>query len=138
MFSSISNKSIRIAFTNFKDVPKKYFLYPLEKLLLDTRSFKIVNYYNPHVQFFSVFGSLKTIKISSAKCKIFFSGENVNYFRKGEYKGNCTEFTSLSFGFDYSNETNYYRFPLWLMYYFTPLNTKEEIKKLLNNFNQKI
>lgn len=138
MIASFSDKSTRIAFTNFKDVPHDFFLLPINKIFLNnSKKYRLVTCYNPHIQLFSVFGKKSKVTNSNADCKIFFSGENTNFFRKGEYKGNCIDYVSQSFGFDFSTADNYLRFPLWLLYYFTPDNNKEEICEILNKFNQK-
>jgi len=132
---SINNKSTRIAFTNFKDVPYDFFLFVIDKLFSD--KYYIVKFLKPHINFFSVFGKKNKIEKSKAACKIFFTGENNNFFRNGEYKGNCIDSVNLSFGFDYMDSENYFRFPLWLLYYFHPNNTKDDIRKILNSFNKK-
>jgi hypothetical protein len=101
-------------------------------------SYNIVKYYNPHIQFFSVFGNKSKIIKSKAPVKIFFSGENTNnIINKENYNGNCTDSVSLSFGFDYIEANNYLRFPLWLLYYFSANDSKDIIKNKLNNFKIK-
>jgi glycosyltransferase involved in cell wall biosynthesis len=139
MITSIFVKKTRISFTNFGDIPHNFFLIPLYKTFeLQNQKYRIVKYYNPHIHFFSVFGNKKKILHSKANCNIFFSGENLNDKKASyvEYKGNCTENTSLSLGFDYLGKENYLRFPLWLLYYFSPDNSKDDIKNILNKFNK--
>ena len=130
---SLSDKSIRISFTNFKDIPFDFFTISIEKALR-TQNIKIVKHYKPHVQLFSVFGNRGKISRSKALQKIFFTGENSNVYRNGEYKGNCIDDVSLSLGFDFIEADNYLRLPLWLMYYFSPSNSKDEIKEILDAF----
>ena len=139
IITSIFDKRIRICFTNFGDIPHDFFINPIKKTFESGHhSYKVVKYYNPHIHFFSVFGKTKKIKYSKSRCKIFFSGENVNnkVFYNGEYKGNCTDNVSLSLGFDYLDAENYLRFPLWLLYYFSSDNSKDKIKKTLNQFKK--
>ncbi|MCL2295424.1 MAG: glycosyltransferase [Spirochaetes bacterium] len=135
--SSCFDKSIRIRFTNFGDIPHDFFLMPVSEAFSANRiSYKTVKYYKPHIQFFSVFGKKKKLQKSKTACKVFFSGENTNVYPNAEYKGNCVENVSLSIGFDYIKADNYIRFPLWLLYYFSPNNTKDEIKKILDAFKK--
>jgi glycosyltransferase involved in cell wall biosynthesis len=136
IITSVFDRKTRISFTNFSDIPHNFFIIPILKFFESgNNSYKIVNYYNPHIHFFSVFGNKKKILKSKAPCKIFFTGEetNNNYIK---YKGNCTDIVSLSFGFDFIEAGNYLHLPLWLLYYFSPDNSKDEIKKILMNFKK--
>jgi alpha(1,3/1,4) fucosyltransferase len=139
MLISIFDKRKRICFTNFKDIPNDFFIIPLSNILKSSHhSYKIVNHYNPHIHFFSVFGNINKIKRSKANCKIFFSGENVNdkVIHNGKYKGNCIDNVSLSFGFDYLKAKNYLRFPLWLLYFFKPDDSEDKIRNTLYKFKK--
>jgi len=134
-FLSIFNKKIRICFSNYKDIPYDFFITPIKKKLESHNlSYKVVKYYNPRINFFSVFGDIKSLKRSKAQVKIFFTGENVNAAPYIQYKGNCIDNVDLSMGFDYIESDNYLRFPLWLLYYFIPFSTKEEINNILLSF----
>jgi len=144
MITSIFDKSIRICFTHFPDAPPPqyffyFFLLPSSLALkLHNCPYKIVKYYKPHIQFFSVFGKKKTLLKSKAPCKIFYTGENTNFiFDNENYKGNCIEYVSLSFGFDYTEADNYFRFPLWLTYFFLPDDSKDEIIRKLSTFKKR-
>ncbi|MDR2602167.1 MAG: hypothetical protein LBC53_06920 [Spirochaetaceae bacterium] len=119
---------------------REFFMLPLKKKLEEKgKTLRFVEYFKPHIQFFGVFGppSYKNkIKNSKAKYKIFFTGENINnssghYYH---YKGACVDYSTLSMGFDYINASNYLRFPLWLLYFFNPLYTKDDIQKKLQEF----
>jgi len=132
-FGSLFSKKLRICFTNFKDVPHDFFMVPIEKVL-GTEKYRVVKYYKPHVQLFSVFGNRKRISKSKALHKTFFTGENTNVHVYREYKGNCISDVSLSLGFDFIEADKYLRLPLWLLYYFSPSNSKDEIKKILDAF----
>jgi hypothetical protein len=100
---------------------------------------RIVKYFNIDIQFFSVFGSIDKLLISKAKYKIFFTGENVNKNSIGDepklYEGNCVDYVHLSMGYDYMDNDNYIRLPVWLLYFFTPLDTKDRIQKKLTEFS---
>jgi hypothetical protein len=135
---------VKIRFTNFASIPVDYFLFPIRKVFEANNSYyKIVKYSKPHIHFFSVFGSRKKIKKSKARYKVFYTGENVNnntvFGKFRQYKGNCLDEVdlSLAMGFDFIQNDRYMRFPLWLLYYFHPYNSKDEIKEKLDAFNQK-
>ena len=116
--SSVSDKKIRVSFTNFNDIPYNFFIAPLKIALEGNNlSCKTVKYYKPHI-------------------KIFFTGENVNISKRVQYKGNCVDSVDFSMGFDYLNANKYLRIPSWLLYYFTPFNTKEEIVEILASFKK--
>jgi glycosyltransferase involved in cell wall biosynthesis len=113
---SIFDKKIRLSFTNFRDIPQKIFIIPICKVLKSyDYSFKIVKYYNPHIHFIYVFEKKNVI---------------------AEFKENHANIVSLSFGHDYIEADNYLRFPLWLLHYFSPDNSKDEIRKILNDFKK--
>jgi hypothetical protein len=138
-FSSVSSKSICIRFTNFADIPHDFFIEPLKYILSKkNKTYKLVNQYTPNIEFFSVFGEKNDLLKSKATYKIFFTGENTNdnsihnNFRS--YKGNCTDVTHLSFGFDFLEKENYSRLPLWILYYFKPYDSKDIIKNKLDEF----
>ena len=131
------DKSVRISFTNFwsgfyGSGAQDFFTSALKEIPYP--EFKLVKYYNPHIQFFSVHGKIKKLKNSKAQVKIFYTGENVNL--NPIYKGNCLNSVDLALGFDYSDDENYFRFPHWLLYFFHPANSKDDIRNILNNFKQ--
>ena len=68
---------------------------------------------------------------------LFFSEENLSTLKKyKEYRDYLGGLPTLAMGFDYRNEENYRRFPLWLEYIFTPefaaKASVDEIQELLN------
>ncbi|MCL2380190.1 MAG: glycosyltransferase family 10 [Treponema sp.] len=140
MIVSISDKSIRVCYTNFwPDMHKtRYASFFFDSVVNNSPNnqfkFRVVKYYNPHIQFFSVFGNIAKLKNSGAHVKVFFTGENVNNFKLKfrQYKGNCTNYANLSMGFDFSEENNYLRFPLWLIYFFLPGDSKDDIRTKLD------
>ena len=93
--------------------------------------------------FYSVFGSPGYIK---RKChnerdsiNIFFTGENVSSsgisrrFRR--YSKHMLDVVDLSMGFEYIDDEKYCRFPLWILYFFPPESTYEDIKGLVSKIN---
>ena len=132
------DKSIRIGFTNFPsafDSSKKNNFFTSAFRETSFSKFILVKFYNPHIQFFCVSGNTKKLKNSKAKVKIFYTGESLYRAPFSRYR-NCLDNVDLSLGFDFSDADNYLRFPLWLMYYFAPTNSKDDIKSKLNNFKQ--
>jgi glycosyltransferase involved in cell wall biosynthesis len=131
---SAFDKKIRLSFSNFGDTPQNFFIIPICKVLESYNcSYKIAKYYNPHIYFFSVFEKKNKVIKSKAPCKIYFPGEETSHNSK-EFKENCIDIVSLAFGFDYTEADNYLRLPLWLLHYFSPDNSKDEIRKILSSF----
>jgi hypothetical protein len=130
---------LRVAFVNFwQPAPSDWFLAPLISCSND-KMYRVVKYSKADLQFFSVFGSIDTMINSEVTHKIFFTGENTRATSKSDdykqYQDNCVNHVSLSLGFDYMDNDNYMRFPLWLLYFFSPLDTKDTIQKKLNEFS---
>jgi hypothetical protein len=136
--------SLRIAFINFNGMPLNEFMTPLYNYFNKKKNIRLVRYHTPHILFFSVFGDKKNIVKMNSQHKIFFTGENVNTKQYFQYKGNCTDFVSLSMGFDFyphkvdiasvAMNDNYIRFPLWLLYFFSSFDSKDIIKSKLDSF----
>ena len=135
-----SNNILRLRFSNFRNIPYDFFLIPINIFCNNKQiKYKLTKYYSPHIHFFSVFGNKNDILKQTSAKKIFFTGENINNASVNKfykYKGNCIDNVSLSLGFDYLDYDNYIRLPLWILYYFNPNNSKDEIKTILNNFNK--
>jgi hypothetical protein len=143
---SVFDKSMRLRFTNFANLksPSQFFI-PTVKYFFDKQKklFRVVKYFPSDIEFFSVFGPKSVIVKSKAKKKIFFTGENTNKMsiRRNltAYNGNCVDLVDLSLGFDLPNDkiNNYLRFPLWLLYFFSPFDSKDNIDQKLKLFNKK-
>jgi len=92
----------------------------------------------PDIELFGVSGERKHLTDSKAKYKIFFTGENVSSSnildRLKQYDDNCLADVTLSMGFDFYQEDNYLRFPLWLLYFFRPDDSKDIIRAKLAKF----
>jgi hypothetical protein len=135
-----NKNAVRVSFINFwPDVNCGWFLSPLSSCSNGhDKPYMVVKYFKPDIQFFSVFGSIDPLVNSKITHKIFFTGENVGATSicdsYKQYKDNCIDYVSLSLGFDYMNNSNYLRFPLWLLRFFSPVDTKESIQKKLSEF----
>jgi len=84
------------------------------------------------VNLISVFGKRPT-DLNKDYLNIFFTAENVHYFKK--YNDNGMSFSDLSLGFDYIDHPKYHRFPLWITYLFPPDSTFDKVKEIVNNYN---
>lgn len=90
---------------------------------------------NP-ITLFSVFGERDKMKIDKNRPRIFYTGENIDLFQ--EYNDHCIKDVDLSLGFEYLQDKNYLRFPLWLIWFFEPESDSKAIKARINkiaNFN---
>ena len=86
--------------------------------------------YKGKVNFYSVLGTTQSLRKRKHGVNIFFSGENMLADRFNEYKHVCDEKPfDFSMGFEYSENQNYLRFPLWIMTLFDPTADFEDIKK---------
>jgi hypothetical protein len=80
----------------------------------------------------TVFGPKKAIELSESKVKVFYTGENVSRFP--EYKDQCKGIVDVAIGFDYNDEAQYQRFPIWLEYFFPQTSTKASIQQSVSQF----
>ena len=80
---------------------------------------QLVNYNtNPDILITTVFDNINIIKNISAKCKLFYYGENLNRYPPYNNEQLLIDTFDLIVGFKYTNiEKKQIRFPLWLMYY---------------------
>lgn len=96
--------------------------------------------YKPQLEYFSVFGNRSKIKKSKADLKIFWTGEDVvnNYT---SFKDQCVNDADLILGFTppekygLSATDKFIRFPLWILYYFNPNDTKDDINIKVEKLN---
>lgn len=96
------------------------------------------------INFYSVFGNSNYLKRRVGQeitaVNIFYTGENVSstsisnaHRAYGDHMLSCVD---ISLGFDdYINDPKYFRFPLWLMYVFSPDSTYEDVKKKVEEIN---
>lgn len=98
------------------------------------------------INFYSVFGNANYVKRRAQRerddVNIFFTGENVSStgisknFRG--YKDHMGSAVDISLGFDHDQHNpRYMRFPLWLMYVFSPDSTYEDIQNRVEALNNK-
>lgn len=88
----------------------------------------LLNNQKKKIAFFSVFGSRKFVKWDRSDVKIFYTGENVTPDGlHPTYHDHLLDSVSLSLGFEYLPNTNYLRFPLWILYYIKPNATLQDI-----------
>lgn len=91
---------------------------------------------------FSVNGDRLAIDINRSDYKIFCTGENVHvpYSHWAKYEDLLLNKKSidLSLGFDYLDHEKYFRFPLWLMYFFRPTDNFQEIKLTCERLNRSL
>lgn len=105
--------------------------------------------------FFSSLGSVNLLKLDvlahpfNGWCKhqhtgqnrryirIYFNGENNHYPGFAPYLYNLLNHHSidLSLGFDYTDDSRYLRFPLWLLEMFPPQSTVDDIKRICNQLS---
>lgn len=129
----------RIRFTGYYPEPQEYFEnYYFSDFFNLTNPVKISSY-KPDIEFFSVWDSPDKAKKSDAKCKIFFTGECVHsdvYPEFRVFENHLLDSVDLSMGFDYLNEPNYIRYPLWILYYFKkPVFSKDALKTFVDSIN---
>jgi len=78
----------------------------------------------------SVFGRKDITRYLKEGATVFFTGENIHY-RFEEYADYCLKNNraQLGLGFDEFESDNYLRFPLWLIYMFSPEMSEVDIRK---------
>ncbi len=70
------------------------------------------------VSVYSVFDDRFKMKLDLFRPKIFFTGENSLY--RPNYVDHCLKDVDLSLGSEYITADNYFRFPLWYLYFIKP------------------
>ena len=94
------------------------------------------------VTFFSCFRNKIPIGASFPGIKIFCSGENLSTDlvpdRITSYSNHRLDEVDLALGFEYKQEANYIRFPLWIWHrdFINPKATLEDIKRKIANINK--
>ena len=93
---------------------------------------------NTKFNFYGVYGKGRFVRNKAEGKKIFFSPENLDKkFMKwnilfGDY---CLPYVDLGMGFGEIKKDNYLRFPLWILYLFSPEADKNELKSTIDNIN---
>ncbi len=100
----------------------------------------------PHANFafFSTLGSVQLLRVDELlhpfgrnRKRVFFTGENVHYPVFKEYEKNLLDHASidLSLGFDYVDDAQYLRFPIWILEMFPPNSNINDIKRICNQLS---
>jgi hypothetical protein len=95
----------------------------------------------PHVLLASVIGDARKIDRVRGKCKVFFSGECVRPREHSDWQGYAdyrADSFDLALGFDPETSvarSNYLRLPLWILYYFSSRDSKDEIAAKVRALN---
>lgn len=122
-FAKNCNRNIR--FYNWWNEPyEQLWLYRFVKHCNIVPEDKILN-------FISVFGNRDVARYINEGPVVFFSGENLHNSDHLSYT-NClldSENVRLALGFDWVEEPNYLRFPLWIPFLFDPTLDEEKIRK---------
>lgn len=93
---------------------------------------------NKKIGIFSVFDRPWTIKIHHCDYKLFFARENVHRYQWRRYNNLCIDNPDidLSIGYDYiENNEKYLRFPLWIIWLFSPNATYYDIQQICKEMN---
>jgi hypothetical protein len=105
------------------------------------QKYRVVKSYAPAIEIFSTYSDRKILENSKAKCKIFYTGENVHSACDrsfyAQYADNCVNDVDLSLGFDNISAENYIRYPNWAPRFFPLNSSKDKIKTILDDFKKK-
>ena len=136
----LNPENYRLCFTGYYPETEAYFENYYFSHFFSLKNPVKISTYKPDIEFFSVWDFPQKAVKSKAKCKIFYTGECVHSDVYPEFKvfeNHLIGSVDLSIGFDYLNEPNYIRYPLWILYYFNkkPLFSKDEIKSFVDSIN---
>lgn len=139
------NYSMRLFFqlNQIEQHDVRFYNFWYSKDILDNWFYHFLKHHNLHNQrlnFFSVFGSKRLIKIKDDAPCIFFSGENVYWYydsedEKDSYTDYCLNDVDLSMGYEYIDASNYLRLPLWMLYLIPVDATYEQIQGIVAQLN---
>jgi Glycosyltransferase family 10 (fucosyltransferase). len=120
------NKNNQIRFYNFWDTQLPHEMWFARFI----QHHKLNNNYSDRINFYSVLGSLDKLEKLHKGVNIFFSGENMHSDRFAEFRSLCQvkEF-DLYIDFDTTLNEKSVRFPLWLLYTFSPESNEDDIKR---------
>lgn len=143
------DRDCRVSFTNFwqsGDLEADIWFYPVLKDVAERCEPGLrcrISRVFPHIGFMSVLGEASRLDKVRASREIFFSGECVRpsglteWSAYGDYRLNDVD---LALGFDPEDSVGspkYLRFPLWILYLFTGLESKDEIVTRFAELNQR-
>lgn len=89
------------------------------------------------INFFSVYGHPLTRFFTSSP-KIFFTGENIfseSFTSHNQHNKSYLKGYDLALGFDYLDQENYLRLPLWILYIIPANADLDTIKNLIEKYN---
>ena len=93
---------------------------------------------------FSSLGNINLLRLDTLihpcthnRKRIYFNGENNHYPGFAPYLHNLLDHCSidLSLGFDYTDNSRYLRFPLWILEMFPPQSTIDDIKRICDQLS---
>ncbi len=103
------------------------------------------SYFNPSIKFFQPFINIQQYRILTKNKRSaisFFTGECVHsplvvpsIYKN--FENHALDKANISFGFDYLNDKNYIRYPLWILFFFQPTKNKDDIYKKVQEFNNR-
>lgn len=99
---------------------------------------KNIDSINTRFNFYGVYGKGRFVRNKVEGKKIFFSPENLDKkFMKwnilfGDY---CLPYVDLGMGFGDIKKDNYLRFPLWILYLFSPEANKKDVESTIDKIN---
>lgn len=103
---------------------------------------RYLNYKFPNEDFkinmFSVFGEINNINRPMEGKKVLFSGENLNQrflHVNQEFGRYALDYVDFAMGYDLIKHDRYLRFPLWLIWFFPPETTEEDIENKIEYWN---
>lgn len=131
----------RVRFTGYYPESNEYFQDYYFTPFFSFKQKPVVSSVAPSIEFFSVWNSIrKKAQSSSAKIKVFFTGECVHsdvFKEYAEFEDHLLNLVDVSFGFDKITAPNYIRYPLWVLYLFDkPEFSKDKIKHRIDEINQ--
>ncbi len=86
------------------------------------------------IAIYSVFGPTFLRRFIPADKSIFITGENLHTYKP--YEDHALDWADLSLGFDYLDDSNYLRFPIWLLMCFPPQAKRADIETIITHWNQ--
>lgn len=89
------------------------------------------------VCFYSTFGNRNIIHLTRGNINVFFTGENLKSNEHCTYADHLLleNQLHLALGFELFEDNRYLRFPLWIMYMFSPESHDEDIKRKCDELN---
>ncbi|MBR1783968.1 MAG: hypothetical protein IJ760_00820 [Bacteroidales bacterium] len=91
----------------------------------------------PRVNFVSVLGSADAIHAHRPGRNIFYTGENIHAERFSQQRQAAEKAVfDLRLGFDYCDDADYLRLPLWLLWTFPPQADEDGVRRVVDELNR--